>query len=445
MKKKNIIWIMTDQQPADYLSAAGNPYLNTPWMDSIASKGIRFNRAYCPTPLCVPSRSAIFAGTTSHQAMAPTNRFPEFESYTGPMLPKLLEENGYLCGMIGKWHLQNPPDHYPGHGFSWIGLCSHNGMDNRIPTEVDRFLSIIHEKPFFLHIALTNPHDICEWARGDTLSCGSIGEVPPPEECPPLPENFSVPTGEPEILQEVQKRYPKIYPSTTWDEGKWRQYQWALLRLTEKADSVVGEILQAISNSKWAEDTIIIFTSDHGDGSARHNWNQKQSLYEECIRVPLILWDPSEPGGKVDCENLWQLGTDLFATACDYANIKCTRAVKGASLRSALNGDAVSSARDHIVVSTEFCGWGDTTGILGRSVVESQYKYIAYSAGKKKEQLFDLQADPGEMYDLLLHEKNSQRLRRTHARMQRHLNQWVVSTRDTAWAQLQAKNQKIIQ
>lgn len=423
--RPNILWIMTDQQPADYMSCTGNPWLKTPAMDSLAAEGTRFELAYCATPLCVPSRSAIYCGTTAHEANAAINRHPEFESYQGPMLAQMLEDNGYRCGLIGKWHLQVPPDHCPRHGFSFLGLCSHNGQDEKVPAEVARFLAMPQERPFFLVASLVNPHDVCEWARGQTLPNGEIGPAPPAAACPPLPSNFEIPPGEPGVLRDIQRRQPKVYPSVDWKTEKWRQYRWAGMRMTEKVDALVGRILQSLALSPYADNTVVMFTSDHGDGSAHHRWNQKQVLYEECTRVPLIIHDPRVSSGRVDATHLVQTGTDLFATVCDYAGVEQPEGCRGASLRPLLAGGS-TLWRDHLVVETEFCGWGKSLGITGRAVRDERYKYIVYSEGAKRDQLFDLLNDPGETQDL----SGSASLAAVRRRLRLRLQEWIENTGD---------------
>lgn len=404
--RPNVLLIVTDQQCAEALGCAGKHELATPAMDQLAARGVRFERAYCAQPLCVPSRMSMMTGRMPREVGAEINRHVDEDTVPAvPMLGRLLADAGYDCGYVGKWHLTVPPARRDVHGFDFMAHVRDNRMDPMVADGCRAFFAREREgddaRPFFLTAMFVNPHDICEWARGQPLPNDEIGDPPPPADCPPLPANFGVADDEPTALRDiVQPAQTNAYPTRDWPDERWRQYRWAYHRLVERVDAHVGQVLAALHEAGHAEDTVVIFTSDHGDGVGAHHWNQKQALYEECVRVPLIVHDPrGDEAGRVDREHLVSLGLDLMPTLCDYADAAPPAGMQGASLRPLVD-EADVQWRDAVFVDTEFCTFGQTHGVRGRMVRTDRFKYVAYDRGHHREQLFDLTRDPGETKNL---------------------------------------------
>jgi arylsulfatase A-like enzyme len=260
--------------------------------------------------------------------------------------------------------------------------------------------------------SFTDPHDICEYARKlsgfpterTELWNGPIPDPPPPpDQCPELPANFEIPPNEPDIIRTHQSwmKDPGVYPSIRWSRETWRQYRWGLNRLTERVDSEIGKILDALENSGLDQNTVVIFVSDHGDGYGSHRWNQKTLLYDNPARVPFIV---SGPGvavpGRVDKTHLVSTGLDIFPTVCDYAEIDPPEELRGKSLRPLVEGRPADWREQMVSECDLYRRYGVGSGIEGRMLRTNRYKYIVYSAGKLREQLFDMQNDPGEMNNL---------------------------------------------
>jgi len=423
-KRPNILLIITDQQSSGAMSCVGNSYLNTPHMDYLANRGVLFSKAYCGQPLCVPSRGVMFTGRMPHETGITINMNKHPVKF--PMLGKLLSDAGYECGYVGKWHLTIPFSEERTHGFSSVNNTNVRNLDEKVPKICAEFLKQKREKPFFLVASFVNPHDICEWARGEDGKQGSYINAPEPEECPPLPENFDIPRNEPHVLRLIQTFNRRTYPSITWGETKWRQYRWAYHRLVEKVDAEIGLLLDGLKESDQEKDTIIIFTSDHGDGAASHRWNQKQILYEEVVKVPFIVSCPETQNTHIDNEHLISTGLDLMPTICDYAGVKPPKDIQGRSVKPLVEGKSKLKWRDFVISETEFCDFGKSYNITGRMVRSNRYKYIVYSTGKKQEQLFDLQTDPGELNDLV-NEPNYQRVLNEHRQI---LVKWCEKHKD---------------
>jgi arylsulfatase A-like enzyme len=186
-----------------------------------------------------------------------------------------------------------------------------------------------------------------------------------------------------------------------WDKGTWRQYRWGLNRLTERVDSEIAKILDTLRAQGLDKNTVVVLVSDHGDGNAEHRWNQKTLLYDSIVRVPMII---SGPGiavpGRTDRDHLVNTGIDLVPTFCDYAEIDPPEGVRGRSLRPLVEGRPVSWRNAVVSECDLHRQYGLSGGVFGRMLRTQRYKYIAYSAGKIREQLFDMKTDPGEMNNL---------------------------------------------
>lgn len=406
MAKPNILWIISDQHRADAMGFAGNAHLHTPNLDRLAREGTAFNRAYCADPLCVPSRASMMIGKMPHEVATTINLYPKTDHITRPMAGRLLADAGYDCCYVGKWHLPVPTGQVETHGFDTLRAVSHAAADEQkdshIPPACQDLLRQPRSRPFFMVASFTNPHDICQWGRGQTLPNGAIAETPDLRACPPLPDNFDIPEHEPDILRELQARDPGIYPSANWDAARWRQYLWAYYRLVELTDRRVGQVLDALDRTGHDNDTLVIFTSDHGEAAGAHRWTQKSVLYEEAVRVPLIMrWPGSFPAGAIDDTNIVSTGLDLVPTLCDVAGALIPHDISGVSLRQATGQKQSFQARDYVVTETEFSGGFESShGVRGRMLRSARYKYVVYSHGTQREQLFDMLDDPGEMVNL---------------------------------------------
>jgi len=392
--RPNILYFFTDQQFAGAMSCAGNADLCTPAADSLAALGVRFDRAYCTAPLCSPSRSSMFTGLMPHEAGAPRNRMGIGEHLRSREMGLLLSNGGYECAYAGKWHL-------PGgtitddHGFQRIAPSGDGGLAEACQA----FLARRHDRPFLLVVSTVNPHNICEWARCQRLPAGSISEPDRVEDCPNLPANFAIPAYEPEAIRIEQAWEQEKYPVVSNSQDDWRRYRFAYYRLVEKADAILGRILQALRDGGLEEQTVVIFSSDHGDGHGAHRWNQKSALYEEEVRVPLIVsFKGRMARGRVD-GRLVSNGLDLLPMVCDYAGVEPPEGLRGSSLRPLAEGREPAQWRDQLACETVFDGErGYQT--QGRALRTARHKYIVYHWGKNREQLFDMEADGGEMVNL---------------------------------------------
>lgn len=415
--RPNIIYIMTDQQSAIALGASGNPDLKTPNMDRLAEKGVRFSNAYCAFPLSGPSRSAMFTGYTPGQAGLRINGTPLPDSLRTSTLGDLVKAAGYETGYAGKWHV-NTNSLPAKEAFGFERLHVHG--DEGLAEAAVGFLQRKHDKPFFLVASFDNPHNICQYARWQNLPEATV-EEPLLEECPGLPANFAVAPYDADALAFEKQQSYRLYPTQNFTDDDWRRYRNAYYRLVEHVDGEIGKIVDEIDRQNLWKNTVVIFTSDHGDGMGAHQWNQKTALYEEVAHIPFIV---ALPGGKNAGTVLPQLinnGEDLMPSICDWAGAELPAGRQGKSFRQvAEKGDPAASHHEYVVTETLF---NQTAGTQGWMVRTPKYKYVLYDAGKNREMLYDLEADPGETRNLAVESRYKAEVERHRAM----LRQWMKS------------------
>lgn len=399
-ERPNIIYIMTDQQSATAMSCAGNADVHTPNMDRLAAQGVRFENAYCALPLSGPSRGAMFTGHTPAEVGMEENGTPMPDSLRNRSLGTLIEQAGYATAYAGKWHVNTNslPDKQ---AFGFEKLHDHD--DNGLAEAAIGFLRRKHDKPFFLVASFDNPHNICEYARRQNLPY-TIIEEPTLEKCPNLPDNFNVAPYDADVLAYEKSQSYRLYPTRDYTPDDWRRYRNAYFRLVETVDREIGKIVDELDRQDLWKNTVIIFTSDHGDGAGAHQWNQKTVLYEEVVNIPLIVCLPKGKNAGKILPQLINNGPDLLPSVCDWAGANTPASCQGVSFRSIVeNGDAQKEHQPYVVTETVFAQTGGTQGWLVRT---PHYKYVLYEAGKNREMLYDMQNDRGEMRNLAIEHKH---------------------------------------
>jgi choline-sulfatase len=403
--KPNILIIMTDQQSSEALGFnIGKQYLKTPNMDYLAEHGITFSNAYCANPLCIPSRNSLFTGRYPHELGIQVNDDSTINPDEFPILGSHFKNAGYSTGYFGKWHISFDHRKKDVHGFSEMADIRNTSGDSILSGVTISFLKEKQNNPFFAVVSFCNPHNICEWARGDKLPDGGIGNPPSAENCPPLRPNFQISENETDILKLMRTSYQasRVFPVSGFSNEKWRQYRWAYYRMIEKTDTQIGKILAWLKESGLDKNTIIVFLSDHGDCQGAHHWNQKTVFYEEAVKVPFIISYKGIQAGKSD--HLVQTGIDLMPTLCDLAGIPVPGTVRGISLKPYLISLESAKSRPFIVVADKMQQGEPVNGNKpipeGRMLRNNRFKYWIYDLGRQRETLYDLQNDPGEMVNL---------------------------------------------
>ena len=423
--RPNVVFIMTDQQSANMMSCTGNPYLETPNLDRLASTGVRFSRAYATNPVCVPSRFSMMTGLMASQANGEDNGMlvkALSDSIFSYSMGNIFRNAGYQAVYGGKIHL---PDHTT-ERLEDVGLY---GFDNitydyriKMAKECATFIKQKHDTPFLMVASFMNPHDIgymalnaYRIAHNQQPSLGLAWKtlqealkIPDgmtedyffEHVCPPLPDNFEIPDNEFSDAAGLSADF-MIYAREHWSERDWRLHRWAYHNLTTLVDKEIGIILDAIKEAGIENNTLIVFTSDHGDMAAAHRLEHKGVFYEESVRVPLIFsWKGKIPEGIVDNHHYVMTGLDILPTLCDYAGIVPPHKISGISLKDLMDDNDRYIPRRVIVSETR----------NARMVYDGEWKYMVSGLNGQNEMLFNLTTDPGEMRNLSTDERYRQQL-----------------------------------
>lgn len=438
--RPNILFIFTDQQTWRAMSCAGNPHVRTPAMDRLATEGVLFERAYCTSPVCGPARGSLLTSRMPHESGVEWNDGTSLKPDI-PHMGHIFREYGYRTVWAGKWHL---PESYPlragskqkkTDGFELLPFYDSSKnypewgygdvTDEPLAQAVEEFIKKPQKQPFLMGVSFCNPHDCCYLTRRPERYPDADAIAGP---LPPLPSNYDIQPDEPEFTK--QRRYEidhygdEVLLSKDWDEQQWRSYLWNYYRMTERVDAALDRILKALDHSGLTDNTLVLFTSDHGDGVASHRWTAKLSLYEEATRVPLLVrWPGHIPAGQRDSIHLIS-HLDVLPTFCEYIGIPLLSSFRGRSVKPII--DQSGSEWRHYVV-TELADDNLDKSRKGRMIRTAQYKYNIYSSGARNEQLFDLKYDPGETQNLA-YEPAMQPIVNEHRKL---LRDWIEKTNDT--------------
>jgi arylsulfatase A-like enzyme len=386
-RRPNILFINVDQLNATAISAHGCRHVATPNIDRLAARGTSFLESYTTNPVCCPARSGWFSGRPSSETGAPGS------VHLRPELPDLgqwLGARGYDPVYAGKWHIKG---HEVGESFRFLtsGMGMGENGDGSVSRAAEGFLRN-HKgaKPFFLTLGFLQPHDICYWIM---RHYHDIGRLPIPEiagELPLLPPNFQFDRNEPRHISGGTRGGGAAHKSAqNWSELHWRYYLWSYYRHVEMVDAEIGRVLDALEDSAFAGNTVVIFSADHGEGMASHRMVIKGYLYDEAARVPLIVsWPGVLPEGARNESNPVS-GLDFAPTVCDLAGAGAMPKARGVSLRPLLER---RRAPERDFIAAEAAGHG----LMIRTV---DYKYICYPDDPVC-QLFDMKKDPWETRNL---------------------------------------------
>lgn len=376
--RPNLLFLTTDQWHAEAFSHRGNPWLRTPNSDRIAAAGTTFGRAYAAHPVCTPSRTSWFTGRMpAEHRIAPPPSMPDMGQWFG--------DHGYETVHLGKWDVgkRNAAKSFDlaRHGHAVGQYCDH------AVAEMARsyLLGRRRDRPFLLHVGLMNPHDICQPSVMVTQQGKMAWDG---VELPPVPPNFAARPGESKHFVSRLRNSSRRIAGRTWDEHDWRVYQWLYYRYCEMADAALGQVLDALDASGEADNTLLIYTSDHGEGRGEHGLATKGFLYESSVRVPLTIVHPDGADAGARDDRHFVSGIDFFPTFCGAAGIPRPDNLPGIDLLA--ERAAGRRSREAVVAEATFGGW---------MVRSDRYKLIRYE-NDPTAQLFDLESDPLETRNL---------------------------------------------
>jgi len=441
--RPNILFIMSDDHTSQAISAYKGilaSYLPTPNIDRIANEGVKINNCFATNSICTPSRAAIITGQYSQENGVYT--LDDVLDPKHPTVVKELQKSGYQTAIIGKWHLGTEPqgfDYYnilPGQGRyhnplfiekgNWTAgengkpkTTEHKGYSTDvIADETIHYLqSTDKDKPFFVMCHFKAPHRPWEPAeRFKTLLADT--KIPEPENLLDTYQGKGAYakqlTMSMENMDQTDLKGRSFPKGMTRDEKRHWAYQIFIkdyLRCIAAVDENVGRLLDYLDKNNLTENTIVIYTGDQGFFLGEHGWFDKRLMYEECLRMPLLIRYPKEIKAA-SVNNDIVLNTDFAPLFLDYANEATPSYMQGKSFRSNLQGKTPSSWRKSMYYRYWMHDdlWHHVPGNYG--IRTDRYKLIFYyaqplgmrGAGEKtltpEWELYDLQKDPMEMNNI---------------------------------------------
>jgi arylsulfatase A-like enzyme len=436
-RRPNILMLVGDDHRHDAIRAMGDAVVQTPCLDRLAAGGAAFTQAHHMggkmSPVCVPTRGSLMTGCSVYRAMIdPADNLIRPNRVT---LGEHLRANGYSTHIIGKWHNDFASlnrtfaggdaiflrglasdqyrlrlNHYDPTGaygkntvyhadkFSTDFLCDH---------AVDFLTARRGDEPFFLYTAFTSPHD---------------PRTPPPEFANlyrpgniPLPANFAAmhpfDNGDLRVRDEDTAPHPR-------SPDRVRRELAAYYGMISNLDTGIGRILAALEASGQAENTIVVYTGDHGLALGQHGLMGKQNLYDHSTRVPLLLRGPGIPAGQRSDALLY--AWDVFPTLCELTGVTPPADLDARSLAPILRGEQADHRREVHALYRDF----------QRMAKNERWKLIEYAVGPQRHtQLFDLQDDPWETRNLAADPAAAGPLTELRASLRR----WQTASSDTGF------------
>ena len=436
-ERPNILFITVDDLNTD-LGAYGHPLVQSPAIDRLASEGLRFDAAYAQYPVCSPSRSSFLTGLYPPQTGVLSNdvHFREFVPDV-TTLPELFLQHGYFTARVGKVFHYNVPEHigtdglddaqsweerrnpkgvdvdygpqvntiYPGTPIgatlSWLSVPG-DGSRHTDALVTDAAIDLLQAhhprdtgQPFFLAVGYFRPHTPFV-APAEYFERYPLADIEPPPDF--AADRDDIPTaaladrpGQLE-MNEAQKvaAIQGYYASISF------------------VDSQVGRLLNALDEASLRRSTIIVLLSDHGYQLGAHGLWQKGDLFEGSARVPLIVSVPEEiEGGHTRGDNTSSLVelVDLYPTLAELAGLEPPAQIVGRSLVPIIEDPAIAVRRSAYTMAVSMAGrdrpeW-QYREVTGQSVRSERYRYTEWGGGLLGVELYDYDADPGELTNVV--------------------------------------------
>ena len=426
-KKPNIVVLLTDDQRWDAMGCMGNPIIRTPNMDRLAKEGTLFRNHFVTTSICAPSRASILSGQyVRRHGIDDFARHFSSQAFQ-QTYPAILRAHGYYTGFIGKWGIGKaeflPKDDFDFfRGFAGQGKYFHeiNGKQvhlTRILADdaVEFLQSCPQDKPFLLALSFKAPHvqdrDPRQFLYDPELEdLYKDVTIPVPETADPryfemLPEFIRTSEG--------RTRWKRRFDTPEKYQASVKGYY----RLITGVDRALGRIMAQLQKQGVDDNTVIIYTSDNGFFLGEHGLAGKWLMYEESIRVPLIIRDPRQPASKRgQSVQEMTLNIDIAPTILQLAGIDVPTTMQGRSVIPLYQGRQVPWRQDWF--------YEHHFGYSGRipeseGVRTKKWKYIRYTdQDPVYEELFDLENDAHEVHNLSSDPKYADILERMRKRWQ---------------------------
>jgi arylsulfatase A-like enzyme len=409
-KKPNIIFILTDDQRWDALGYAGNDIIHTPEMDKLATEGVYFKNAFVTTPICAASRASLITGLYERTHGYTFGQGNLKEGYAANSYPIKLREAGYYTGFYGKFGIQYP-------GFSALFDQSENYDRNGKFTDrrgyffktinqdtvhltrytsqqgIDFIENAPADKPFMLSLSFSAPHahDPAElqyfWSpEYDTMYQDLV--IPDPL----LKEDKYF---------EAQPDYVRTGENHTrwlWRYDTPEKYQHSVkgyYRMIAEVDTEIGKIRKALEEKGLAENTVIILMGDNGYFLGERQLAGKWLMYDNSLRVPMIIYDPRNPMHRDVAD--FALNIDIAPTILEFAGVSAPALWQGESLAGYVKGE--DPAKDRVEFVAEHL-WKVNIIPASEGIRTKDWKYFRYQDDLAHEELYNLKKDPLEKNNL---------------------------------------------
>ena len=455
-KRRNVLLLMADDLN-NSLGCYGHSHVKSPNIDRLAARGVRFDRAYCTFPLCGPSRNSMLTGLYPNSTGILANAQIFRQTIPNqPSLPQQFRNSGYFAGRIGKAYHYNVPKSIGTNGHddpgSWELELNPAGVD-RLEEESQIFtltpgqfggtLSWLaspkadqfhtdaimaedaewvlercakrRDRPFFLTVGFFRPHT-------PYVSPKKYFDLYRPDDMPVVE---GVKEDQADIPPAGLLSYKKEQDKLTDDLR--RQTVQAYFASVSFMDAQVGRVLDALQRLGLADDTIVVFTSDHGYHLGEHGLWQKMSLFEESARVPLVIAAPGamQPGSVVAAP---VSHLDLFPTLADLCGVKAPDNVQGQSLAGLLK-DAGATSRGWALTQVSRGGGAARATVtadagsegkrfFGYSLRTPRWRYTEWDEGRRGRELYDHESDPRELTNLASAAEQAETVKELSSRLQ---------------------------
>ncbi|WP_436715991.1 sulfatase-like hydrolase/transferase [Roseiconus lacunae] len=439
MTRPNIILIITDQQRYDTIAALGFPHVDTPNLDRLVREGVSLEQCHVSAASCAAARASLFKGHYPHTTGILKNADRWRRSWI-----ESLNDSGYYCVNIGKMHtwpyvtelgfherfvVENKDRYLEGRYFfdEWDKALRFRGLikqqrelyrklpdyrqslgafDWELPedTHPDFFVgdmakwwieSTPKKDPLFLQIGFPGPHPPYDPIRryADPYLNKDLPLIPV------TPEELE---RQPPALQELRVHNSEIdhdsviMPLQITEQQRHRQRAYYLANVT-MIDQKVGEIMESLEANGYGDNSIVIFTSDHGDCLTDHGQSQKWTMYEQITRVPMIVWAPERFNGDQSVEGLVQQ-MDIGPTILRWAGVEVPDDLEAVAINDAFEQPGEFQGRPYVYC--EQVRDGVLTGCRFMTMVRNQTHKLVHFLDEPNGQLFDLVNDPDELNDL---------------------------------------------
>ena len=408
-KKRNLVFILTDDHRFDIIGGLGHPWLKTPNLDRLLKGGVLFENAFVTTSLCSPSRASILTGQYVHAHGVTDNVSPLPQHLT--TFPQLLQKQGYRTALIGKWHMGGESD-APRPGFDrWVSFRG-QGQYNDPVLNIDgkrgevkgyvtdllteqalRFIGENASRPFMLYLGHKAVHaDFFPAERHKNMY--SDAAIPHPKSMADTEENYR---GKPEWVRKQRNSWHGVdgmYNKRVNFDQFYRDYCRTLMAL----DDSVGTVMNELERRKMLNDTLILYMGDNGFQFGEHGLIDKRTMYETSIRVPMIAHCPDLFQGGRRVSGM-ALNIDVCPTMLEAAGAPLPRQIHGRSLLPLAQGKAENWRTEFVYEYFWERDFPQTPTVLGLRT--DRYSFMQYHGIWDLDELYDIGKDPDQMNNLM--------------------------------------------